>query len=86
MNSLLSMLSGMGGGGNSSILFQALGAAMRGESPQQFMKKLANSDPRLKKMNLDDLMGSAQQLAQERGVNLDDVAKQIDTAFEPRMK
>ena len=85
MNSLLSMLSGMGGG-NSSILFQALGAAMRGTSPQQFMKKLANSDPRLKKMNLDDLMGSAQQLAQERGVNLDDVAKQIDTAFEPRMK
>ena len=85
MNSLLSMLGGMGGG-NNSILFQALGAAMRGESPQTFMKKLANTDPRLKKMNLDDLMGSAQQLAQERGVNLDDVAKQIDTAFEPRMK
>ena len=36
------------------ILMQAVGAAMRGESPQNFMKRLANQHPQLKKMNLDD--------------------------------
>ena len=81
MNSILSML----GGGNSSILLQALGAAMRGESPQAFMKKLANTDPRLKKMNLDDLYGSAQKLAQEQGMNIEDVQKGIDSTFFPHM-
>ena len=82
MNSLLSMIND----GGISVLLQALGAAMRGESPQAFMKKLANIDPRLKKMNLDDLYGSAQKLAQEKNVNVDDVQKQIDNAFAPHMK
>ena len=85
MNSLLSMLMNGSVNGGTSILMQALGAAMRGESPQQFMKKLANTDPRLKKMNLDDLYGSAQKLAQEQGVNIDDVAKQIDQTFAPHI-
>ena len=80
MNSLLSMF---GSNSGTSILFQAIGAAMRGESPQAFMKKLANSHPQLKRMNLDDLMGSAQQLAQQQGVNIDDVTKQIDQAINP---
>ena len=71
MNSLLSMLGGMGGG-NTNILMQAFGAAMRGESPQAFIQNLANTDPRLKAVDLNDLYGSAQKLAQEQGVNLDD--------------
>ena len=84
MSSLFNLLGGSGQGG-AAILMQAFGAAMRGESPQAFMKKLANSDPRLKKVNLDDLMGSAQQLAQEKGVNIEDVTKQIDSAFAPHL-
>lgn len=74
------------GGGSSSILMQAIGAAMRGESPQQFMKKLANAHPQLKKMNLDDLMGSAQQLAQQQGVSIDDLQKQLDQTIDPMIK
>lgn len=81
MSSLFELLGG--GGGTTSILFQAIGAAMRGESPQAFMKKLANSHPQLKRMNLDDLMGSAQQLAQQQGVNIDDVTKQLDQQINP---
>ena len=84
MNSLMNLFSG--GANSSSVLLQALGAAMRGESPQAFMKKLANTDPRLKKMNLDDLYGSAQKLAQEQGVNIDDVQRQIDSAFSSQLK
>ena len=86
MNSLLNMLMNGSVNGGTSVLMQALGAAMRGESPQAFMKKLANTDPRLKKMNLDDLYGSAQKLAQEQGINVDDVRSQIDATFAPHMK
>ena len=59
---------------------------MRGESPQKFMKNLANSHPQLKKMNLDDLMGSAEQLAHEKGYNLDDVKADIDQKINPMIQ
>jgi hypothetical protein len=65
---------------------QAVGAAMRGESPQAFMKRLANQHPQLKKMNLDDLCGSAQQLCQEKGLNAEDVAKNIDGVINQMIK
>ena len=68
---------------NTFILMQAIGAAMRGESPQAFMKRLANQHPQLKKMNLDDLQGTAEALAQQNGLNVDDVAKQIDDVIKP---
>ena len=89
MNSLLSMLGNSGsgdvssGGNGMAILMQAVGAAMRGESPQKFMKNLANSHPQLKKMNLDDLMGSAQQLAQQNNVSIDDITKNLDSVISP---
>ena len=67
----------------SLIMLQAIGAAMRGESPQAFMKRLANQHPQLKKMNLDDLHGTAEALAQQNGLNVDDVAKQIDDVIKP---
>ena len=66
------------------LLLQALGAAMRGESPQAFMKRLANTHPQLKRMNLDDLYASAQQLCEERGLDAEDVAKNIDPFFGPK--
>ena len=63
----------------------ARAAALRGESPQAFMKRLANQHPQLKRMNLDDLQGSAQQLCKEKGVNPDDVAKDIDGVISPML-
>ena len=84
MNSLLSMLSSFGGaGGGSNILLQAVGAALRGESPQAFMKRLANQHPQLKRMNLDDLQGTAQTLCRQQGVNAEELAKQIDGTIDP---
>ena len=89
MNSLLNMLGNMGGasgGANgSAILMQAVGAAMRGESPQAFMKKLANQHPQLKKMNLDDLMGTAQQLCNQNGVDVNEVKQQLDDVINPML-
>ena len=93
MNSLLGNIGnsilGSGGSGavsginGTSILMQAVGAAMRGESPQAFMKRLANQHPQLKKMNLDDLQGTAQQLCQQQGVNPNDLAQQLDSVIDP---
>lgn len=85
MNSLLNLLGGgqSGGIGGTNILLQAVGAALRGESPQAFMKRLANQHPQLKKMNLDDLQGTAQQLCQQQGVNADDMAKKLDGVIDP---
>ena len=85
MNPIMSMLS-QGQAGGTAILLQAIGAALRGESPQAFMKRLANSHPQLKRMNLDDLYGSAQQLCQERGLNADEVARAIDPIVESKTK
>lgn len=91
MNSLLSMLGnintggGSGGANGSAILMQAVGAAMRGESPQAFMKKLANAHPQLKKVNLDDLMGSAQQLCQQNGIDIDEATQKLDDVINPML-
>ena len=84
MNPILGMLGN--NAGSTNILLQAIGAALRGESPQAFMKRLANSHPQLKRMNLDDLYGSAQQLCQEKGLNMDDMTKRIDNIVDPMIK
>lgn len=81
MNPVMNMFGNPGQTGGSNILLQALGAALRGESPQAFMKRLANSHPQLKKMNLDDLYGSAQQLCNERGLSVDEVTKSVDNTI-----
>ena len=85
MNSLLNMGNSSGGVNGAALLLQAVGAAMRGESPQTFMKKLANQHPQLKKMNLDDLMGSAQQICQQNGVDVNDVKQQLDSVIDPML-
>lgn len=85
MNSLLEVLGGQQMAGT-SILLQAIGAAMRGESPQAFMKRLANQHPQLKKMNLDDLQGTAHQLAKQNGVDTEGLTKELDGIVDPMIK
>ena len=89
MSGIMDFLGGAGASGGISgtaILMQAIGAAMRGESPQAFMKRLANQHPQLKKLNLDDLQGSAQQLCQQQGVNADELAQKLDNIIDPMVK
>ena len=69
MNPLFNVLSG-GGGGYMQVLMQAVGAAMRGESPEAFMSKLAQTNPQLKGMDLTNLEGTARSLAQQKGVDM----------------
>ena len=67
MNPLLSMLSG--GTGFAQIMMQAVGAAMRGESPQSFMQSLAKTNPQLKGLDLNNLEQTAHSLAKQKGVD-----------------
>lgn len=77
-NSLMNLLGGMtGGSGGNSILMQAIGAFMRGDSPKDFMRSLANSNPQLRGINLDDLDGEAQRICRERGVDAEKLADKI---------
>ena len=87
MNPLLQIMSSGSAGGVDfmSILMQMVGAAIRGESPQAFMKRLANQHPAMKKVNFNDLMGSAQQLAKENNVDIDQLKSKLDDTISPML-
>lgn len=85
MNDVLKLLGG-GGASGTSILLQALGAAIRGEDAATFMRNLANNHPQLRQVDFNDLYGSAQRLCKEKGLNPDDVARSIDGVVESKMK
>ena len=64
-------------GNNSNMMMQAFGAMMRGESPQQFLKNMANSNPQLQGLNLDDLEGTAKSLCDKNNINMNELANKI---------
>ena len=72
-NSLMSIF----GGGGSNMMMQAIGAFMRGESPQDFLRNLANTRPELRGIDLNDINGSAQKLCQEHGVDANKLTEEI---------
>ena len=55
-------------------MMQALGAMMRGESPQMFMQNLAKTNPQLQGLDLNNLNQTAEQLYKDRGQDIN-VAK-----------
>ena len=69
-----------------NLLLQALGAAMRGESPQAFMQNLAMQHPQLRQLDLNNLQSTAQQVCQQNGVNMQDMVNKIDNVANPFMK
>ena len=76
MNPLLKMLGGGGSNIFAQLMMQAVGSAMRGETPQDFLRGLANSRPELRGIDLNDLEGSARKLAQQKGVDYESVKSQ----------
>ena len=63
--------------GNNNMMMSALGAMMRGESPSDFLKNLANSTPQLQGLNLDDLEGTAKALCDRNNVDMNQLADKI---------
>ena len=60
-----------------SMMMQAFGAMMRGESPSEFLKGLAGSNPQLRGLNLDDLEGTARTLCDKNNVDMNQLADKI---------
>lgn len=62
---------------NNKIVMSAIGAMMRGENPNQFLKNLANSNPALQGLDLDNLESTAQALCDQKGIDMNQLAEQI---------
>lgn len=60
-----------------NMMMQAMGAMMRGESPSSFLKNIANTNPQLQGLNLDDLQGTAKALCEKNNVNMEELANKI---------
>lgn len=63
--------------GNNNIMMQAFGAMMRGESPQAFLKNLANTNPQLQGLDLDNLESTAKSLCDKNGIDMNQLADKI---------
>ena len=59
------------------MMMQALGAMMRGESPQAFLKNLANTNPQLQGLDFDNLESTAKALCDKNNVNMNELADKI---------
>ena len=78
MNPIFSLLGGGKTSGYAQIMMQAVGAAMRGDSPEEFMKGLARSRPELQGLDLDNLEGSANSIARKQGKDINTLKGQIE--------
>ena len=62
---------------SNKYVMQAIGAMMRGENPQTFMKNLANTNPALLGLDLDNLEETARALCEKNNVDMNQLADQI---------
>ena len=74
--SIFNMLGAMGGG-NNNIMLKAIGAMMRGENPQEFMKNLARTNPELSGLDLNNLEQTANKIAKDKNVDINEVKAQV---------
>ena len=63
--------------GNNNIVMSAIGAMMRGENPQDFIKNLANTNPKLQGLDLNNLENTAKTLCDQNGIDMNELAGRI---------
>ena len=79
-NPLMSIFGNLAGG-NNGIFMQAVGAFMRGESPQDFMRQLSTTRPELRGMDFADINATAKKICQQHGVDADKLEAEIRAAL-----
>ena len=67
----------MAGSQSNNIMLQAIGAMMRGESPQQFMQNLAKTNPQLQGLDLNNLDQTAEQLYSQNGQDINQAKQSL---------
>lgn len=60
-----------------NIMMQAVGAMLRGESPQQFLQNLAKTDSRLSGLDLSDPNKAAEELYKSKGQDINTAKSSI---------
>ena len=58
---------------------KAFAAMMRGESPKTFMQGLAKNHPQLQGMNFDNMQGAAQNLCNQKGIDMNQKINEIQS-------
>ena len=64
-------------GNNNNMMMKAMGAMMRGEDPRTFIKNLANTNPQLQGLDLNDLQGTAKALCEKNNIDMGQLSDQI---------
>ena len=62
---------------NNKYVMSAVGAMMRGENPNDFIKNLANTNPKLQGLDLDNLEVTARELCNKNGIDMNELAGKI---------
>lgn len=78
-NPLMSIFGGLTN--NGGIFAQAVGCMLRGESPKDFMRQIANTRPELRGMNFDDINATAKKICQQHGIDADKLEAEIRAAL-----
>ena len=76
MNPILQMITGNSNA--SGIMMKAFGSMIRGESPTDFLKNLAKTEPKLQGLDLDNLESTAKDLCDQRSVDMNALKSQIE--------
>ena len=63
--------------GNGNVMMRAFQAAMSGQNPRQFLSDLAKSDPRLQGMDFSNLQATAQNLCNQKGVDMNEAMNKL---------
>jgi len=69
-NPILQMLSGSQQNPQNNIMMQAVGAMLRGESPQSFLQNLAKNNPELQGLDLSDPYKAAEKIYSDKGQDI----------------
>ena len=75
MNPIMNLL---GNSNGTNMMMKAFGAMMRGESPQSFLKNLAQTTPQLQGLDLDNIEGTAKNLCEQRNIDMNNLKSQIE--------
>ena len=75
MNPIMSLL---GNNDATNMMMKAFGAMMRGESPTDFLKSLAKTNPQLQGLDFDNLEGTAKDLCEQRNIDMNNLKSQIE--------
>ena len=69
-NPIIQMLANGSQNPQTNIMMQAVGAMLRGESPQSFLQNLAKTNPALQGLDLNNPSQAAEQLYKDKGQDI----------------